>query len=248
MLKRLLLALCACLLMGVAMEVDLGGAREIRSEGGTRVSEAEGRRLMILILDSLSVEDAAQMPALQKLEKEGFSSEIEPCLERITYMCIKEALTGRSSFSLFGLFVNWGTAADPGDSLLRDARSAGRTVAMVSAGDLAPFEDDIDHEERYEDAYGLAETRQALAYSKDHDLVVYHYIWHDTQAHHNEEGSEAYLLGLKAMNRIVNRVIRGIPEDMDLIVVGDHGHGPTGLHVQGMDIPTYLVASSPPHP
>jgi hypothetical protein len=244
MIKRLLLALCACVVMGLAMEIDLGGTR-VRTEAQNQVSDADGRRLMILVMDSLSVEDAAQLPALQKLEKKGFSSVIEPCLERITYMCIKEALTGRSSFSLFGLFVNWGAAADPGDSLLRDAQSAGRKVAMVSAGDLAPFEGDLDNEERFEDAYGLAETRQALAFAKDHDLVVYHYIWHDTQAHHNPTGSEEYQHGLRAMNRIISRVMRGLPEDMDLMVVGDHGHGPTGLHVQGMDIPTYLVLSSP---
>jgi hypothetical protein len=244
MIKRLLLALCAFVVMGLAMEMDLGGAQGASPGVAERVSDPSGHRLMVVILDSLSVEDAKQMKSLQRLEATGFSAEVEPCLERITYMCIKEALTGKSTFSLFGLFLNWGAAGDPGDNLLRDARSAGLKVAMVSAGDLTPFAGDLDHEERFEDAYTKDETRQALAYAKDHDLVVYHYIWHDTQAHHFPVGSDGYQRSLRDMDRVVSRLLKRLPDDMDVLVVGDHGHSADGRHVQGMDIPTVLFASS----
>ena len=161
-------------------------------------------------------------------------------------MCIKETLTGRSSFSLFGLFVNWGNAGDPGENLLRDARRAGKSVAMVSAGDLTPFSVDVASEELFTERYLPKETRQALEYAKDHDLVIYHYIWHDTQAHHNDVGTPEYQVGLNKMNRVVEQISQGIDgTDMDLIVLGDHGHSDTGLHVHGMDIPTVLVARSP---
>ena len=96
--------------------------------------------IILLIIDTLSIPNYQAMPALQGLAKDGFYADVEPCLERITYVCVKESLTGRTAFTLFGLFQNFGVGAtDPGDNLLRDAQAAGKKVAMVSAGDLGPF-------------------------------------------------------------------------------------------------------------
>ena len=58
MIKRMFFALFAFVMMCVAMEVDLGGSAQVSGEAGSLVEEDGGRRLMVLILDSLSVEDA----------------------------------------------------------------------------------------------------------------------------------------------------------------------------------------------
>ena len=76
MIKRMFFALFAFVMMCVAMEVDLGGSAQVSGEAGSLVEEDGGRRLMVLILDSLSVEDAQQMPALEEIRSNGFSTEI----------------------------------------------------------------------------------------------------------------------------------------------------------------------------
>ncbi len=102
MLKRLWLGLFLCVLLGVAIEFNRG--TPARSGEPIAVQDESGRRLMLLIIDSMSIPNFKNMPALQALAKDGFVAELEPCLERITYVCVKESLTGRTAFTLFGLF------------------------------------------------------------------------------------------------------------------------------------------------
>ncbi len=245
MLKKLLLGALLCVLFGLALEANLGGDAKASGEAQRPIDPA-GRRLFVLILDSLDVRDAEAMPAFQALAARGLSATVEPCLERITYVCVKEALTGRSAFSLFGVLRNFGTAsADPGANLFRDAQAAGRSVALMSAGDLVPFHVDTTVSIQHKDRYRPEETEQALAWAQTHDLTLYHYIWHDSVSHHDEVGTPAYKASLAAMDAIVLQVATGLPDDVDLIITGDHGHSDDGRHVQGQDIPTRLVALSP---
>ena len=244
MLKRLFVGAILCVALGAAIEANLGNARKVDPETAHRVIDPSGRTLFMLILDSWRYEDAPTMPHLMKVVHEGFSAPVEPCLERITFVCIKEALTGRSAFSLFGVLQNWGAAADPGENLLRDAHRAGRKVAMVSAGDLAPFSGDIDDEDRNHKGYDPGDLAQALQHTTDHDIVVYHYIWHDTDSHHHRVGSPEYLASVATMDHLVGEVADSLPDGVDLLVTGDHGHAEDGRHVQGQDIPTFVVVRS----
>lgn len=240
----LLFGLLLVVLLGVAVESSFGGG----DEPTTPVApDARGRRLYVLVVDSFSVADAAQVPAYQDLVRRGLSAQVEPCLERITYMCIRDALTGRTNFSLFGLFQNWGVAArDPGANLLRDARAAGRSVAMVSAGDIAPFHRDTDKHRVFHDRWTPLELEAALDYvDQGADLVLHHSIWHDVAAHHDAVGSAPYQASLRWIDTLIDGVVRGLPADMDLLVAGDHGHSDDGRHVQGQDIPTVMVLVSP---
>ncbi len=201
---------------------------------------------MLLIIDSMSIPNFKKMPALRAMAAEGFSAEIEPCLERITYVCVKESLTGRTAFTLFGLFQNFGVGAtDPGTNLLRDAAAAGRSVAMVSAGDLKPFHVDVADNKVFKKGPSEREEKRVIARMQDTDVLVYHYIWHDTQAHHYRVGTKRYKKSVKRTDKLVARLVEALPEDMDLIVYGDHGHAKDGRHVQGLDIPSVVVVKSP---
>ena len=245
MVKKLLLGAILCGLFGLALEANLAGPERPADSGQQRLDPA-GRRLFVLIIDSMDVRDADAMPAFQALAAKGLSATVEPCLERITYVCVKEALTGRSAFSLFGVLRNFGTAsADAGDNLLRDAKAAGKTTALMSAGDLVPFHVDAQDREEHHDGYTPAETETALAWAATHDVTVYHYIWHDQVAHHDNVGTPAYEASVAAANSLIEEVVAGLPPDTDLIITGDHGHSDDGRHVQGQDIPTRLVALSP---
>lgn len=241
---HLLLALLLTLALGWSVESTLGRASRPTTTAKV-VEDAGGHPLVIVILDSLTPQDAALMPTWQRLEARGLSMEIEPCLERITFMCVRDALTGRSAFTLFGVLENWGTSlTDPGDNLLRDVQATGRTVGMVSAGDIAPFAVDLDEEKRFPQQRRAKETLAAITYAREHDLAIYHYIWHDTQAHHNPTGSAAYRQGVAEMDAILAALVATLPEGSDLLVFGDHGHSDDGRHVQGQDIPTKLVLVS----
>ena len=243
MLKRLWIGFALAFILGMAVEFNRGNPP--RSAEPVRIEDESGRRLLLLIIDSLSIPNYKNMPALKEMAEDGFYAEVEPCLERITYVCIKEALTGRTAFTLFGLFQNFGVGVtDPGENLLRDAKAAGKTVAMVSAGDLAAFKGDLSTDDRFKKGPSKREEDKAAQRAQDADILVYHWIWHDTQAHHHKVGSKKYRKSVRRANRLVKDVIEWLPEDMDLIIAGDHGHAKDGRHVQGLDIPTVVVAKS----
>jgi hypothetical protein len=244
MLKRLWLGFALAFLLGIAVEYNRGNPP--RGDVPVQVEDESGRRQLLLIIDSLSIPNFKSMPALQAIAKDGYYAEVEPCLERITYVCVKEALTGRTTFTLFGLFQNFGVGTtDPGDSILRDAKAAGKTVAMVSAGDLGPFKGDLHSDDRFKKGPSKREEAKAESRAQEADLLVYHWIWHDTQAHHYKVGSKKYKKSVREANKFVKRVVEWLPEDMDLIIAGDHGHAEDGRHVQGLDIPTVVIAKSP---
>jgi hypothetical protein len=244
MLKRLWIGFALAFILGMAVEFNRGNPP--RTGAPVQVEDAKGRRLLLLIVDSMSIPNFKRMPALQKLAKEGFYAEVEPCLERITYVCIKEALTGRTTFTLFGLFQNFGVGVtDPGANLLREAKAAGKKVAMVSAGDLDPFKGDLISDDRFKKGPSEREENKAKERAQDADILVYHWIWHDTKAHHYRVGSAKYKKSVKRTNKFIKDVLEWLPEDMDIIIAGDHGHAKDGRHVQGLDIPTLVVAKSP---
>lgn len=231
-------------MLGITVEFNRGNPP--RTAEPVRVDDESGRRLLLLIIDSMSIPNFRAMPALKELAKDGFYAPVEPCLERITYVCVKETLTGRTAFTLFGLFQNFGVGTtDPGDNLLRDAKAAGRSVAMVSAGDLKPFKGDVDTSDLFKKGPSQAEEDAAKKRAQEADILVYHWIWHDTKAHHHRVGSKKYKKSVKRSNKLVADVLEWLPEDMDIIVAGDHGHAKDGRHVQGLDIPTLVVAKSP---
>ena len=244
MLKRLWIGFALAFILGMTVEFNRGNPPKTKEP--VVVQDDSGRRLLLLIIDSLSIPNFKAMPALREHAENGFYAEVEPCLERITYVCVKETLTGRTAFTLFGLFQNFGVGAtDPGANLLRDARAAGMSVAMVSAGDLKPFKVDVDIDKRFKKGPSQREEKKAEALAQDADVLVYHWIWHDTVAHHARVGTKKYKASVRRSNTLVRDVLEWLPEDMDLIVAGDHGHTNDGRHVQGLDIPTVVVANSP---
>ncbi len=244
LLKRIWIGFALALLLGMAVEFNRGNPPSTAAP--ETVDDASGRRLLLFIIDSLSIPNFESMPNLKAFAKDGFYAPVEPCLERITYVCVKETLTGRTAFTLFGLFQNFGVGTtDPGANLLRDAKAAGRTVAMVTAGDLKPFKGDAHTRDVFKKGPSVAEEQQAEQRAQDADVLLYHWIWHDTKAHHHRVGTKKYKKSVQRADKLVADVLAWLPDDMDLIVAGDHGHGPDGRHVQGMDIPTLVVAKSP---
>ncbi len=76
MLKKLLLGALLCVLFGLALEANLGGDSKASDEAQRPIDPA-GRRLFVLILDSLDVRDAEAMPAFQALAARGRLEKLE---------------------------------------------------------------------------------------------------------------------------------------------------------------------------
>jgi hypothetical protein len=203
-----------------------------------------GRRLFVLIIDSLAPDDLDGLPAVAGLG--GFSARVEPCADNYTYPCIHEALTGRPTFSLFSFLDNMGVLErDLGDNLIADLRAAGKRVAVISRGDLhhwgaqADTVVDIPHKQKGD------ELPAAIAAMQDHDVILHHWVWHDIVSHHSPRGTAAYARSLAETQVFAAGVVGALPPDMDLLVMGDHGHLDDGRHLQGLDTPTEVRVKSP---
>ncbi|MGB0640477.1 MAG: alkaline phosphatase family protein, partial [Myxococcota bacterium] len=206
-----------------------------------------GRKLYILMVDSLSIEDAARMPHFTEIGAHGFRMEMEPCFDNFTTACVREMLTGRRMFSLFSVLENLQvTRPGVGANLITDAQQAGLSTALVSWGDLRAWSNLVDTNLRLKGKQKTQEAAIGLDIASTHDVVFHHWIWHDVASHHHaKKNGPKYAESLARTDELIREISAGLPPDMDLIVAGDHGHAPDGRHVQGMDVPTVLVARSP---
>jgi hypothetical protein len=226
----------------------LGGAPVEDSPTGAAQAQRDpsGRRLYLLIIDSLALSDLAHLPALRALGDEGFAATVQPCTDNFTTSCVKEALTGRSRESLFSLLENFNVLAPPvGTNLIEDARAQGLRTALLSAGNLGSWSQRVDADIRVDAEGQPLERKLALATAPDFDVVVHHWIWLDVASHHSLTRPKRYRDAQADTNALVAALAAGLPADMDLIVTGDHGHAADGRHVEGLDTPTHVVARSP---
>ncbi len=231
---------------GVSVEQRFGEQlATVKTEPPPR--DPEGRKLYILMVDSLTIENAKAMPSFSALGENGFRTEIQPCFDNFTTACVREMLTGRRVFSLFAVLENFQvTRPGIGDNLMEDARNAGLSTALLSWGDLRGWSKRVDTDHRFKTGQRDKEAEIGLKVAAEHDIVFHHWIWHDVTSHHHaKKRSETYAKSLVETNALIEAIARGLPDDMDLIVTGDHGHTADGRHVQGMDVPTVMVARSP---
>jgi len=244
------------LLLALTVLCTLGFAVAVERQFGEHLAEVRepppprdpaGRRLYILMIDSLAEGDLSRMPRFEALGEQGFRMTIESCFDNFTTACVREMLTGRRSFSLFSALENFEvTQPGVGENLISDARDAGLDTAMLSWGDLKSWSRMVDTHRRFKDGDEDREAAIGLRIAAKHDLVFHHWIWHDVASHHYaKKNGEKYAESLRETDALIGAIADGLPPDMDLLVTGDHGHAPDGRHVQGMDLPTLLAARSP---
>ena len=93
--------------------------------------------LIIVFVDSLSDRVATNrevMPALSALAARGVALSVEPCRDRLTYLCLRAVLTGYDESNLLEVGQNFDHQRRAGtDHLLaRIAESGARTIAVGS--------------------------------------------------------------------------------------------------------------------
>ncbi|MFT5679624.1 MAG: hypothetical protein ACI8RZ_000528 [Myxococcota bacterium] len=245
---RLTLLLAIVVSLGFAVSIEMAlGDRQWNVEATAPPRAESGRGLYLLIIDSLAQRNLEEMPALKGMAESGFAAVVEPCADRFTTACVRELMTGRPLFSLVSVLENFNVIAPrPGPSLISDAQHAGLTVGFVSSGDLKIWRRIADADKQNHKAFGVTpHLRLGLNAAASHDVVVHHWVWHDVASHQSGKGAAHYARSLRRANALVAGLLEGLPEGMDLLVTGDHGHTPDGRHVQGLDVPTLLIAASP---
>lgn len=245
-LRWLLLLVClAATAMALTVESHLG-SRLHRPQTEALPRDTVGRPLYILLVDSMSWSDFDQLTALTKLSETAFTADIQPCVDNFTSACVREAMTGRPSFSLFAALENFQVIKKKvGENLIDDANGAGLQTAFISHGDLRAWSKRAHDDIRPDEDDHTDELALGLEAAQSHDLVFHHWIWHDVSTHHNRPGTQRYQQSLARTDRLIAGLIAGLPEGTDFIVMGDHGHENDGRHVQGMDTPTRVVVRSP---
>jgi hypothetical protein len=205
-----------------------------------------GRPLYLLLVDSLSPKDVETMAGVGALREGGFSAVVEPCADNYTYPCTYEALTGRSTFSLFSFLDNMGVLErDSGANLITDAVDAGWEVAVISRKDMDAWGAQATKNIHVSEPRRSQELEVALDAAAKHQLVFHHYVWHDVVSHRYPVGTPEYARSLEELEAFIVGLEAGLPEGMDLLITGDHGHLDDGRHLQGLDTPTEVILRSP---
>lgn len=205
-----------------------------------------GRSLYLLLVDSLSPKDVASMAGVAALREGAFSAEVEPCADNYTYPCTYEALTGRSTFSLFSFLDNMGVLErDSGANLITEAVDAGWEVAVISRKDMDAWGAQATKNIHVSEPRRSQELSVALKAAEEHQLVFHHYVWHDVVSHRYPVGTPQYDRSLAELETFIVGLAAGLPEGTDLLITGDHGHLDDGRHLQGLETPTEVILRSP---
>ena len=205
-----------------------------------------GRGLYLFLVDSLAPADVESMPAVAALREGGFSAIVEPCADNYTVPCTYELLTGRSTFSLFSFLENMGVIeGNSGSSLITDAGAAGWEVAVISRHDMDAWGAHATRNLNVTESERPTELAVGLQAAADHRLVFHHYVWHDVISHRFPRGHPRYEESLEELERFIEALEAGLPDGMDLLITGDHGHLDDGRHLQGLDTPTEVILRSP---
>ncbi len=209
-------------------------------------ADPAGRSLYILLVDSLAPKDVDDMKSVKALRNGAFSATVEPCADNYTDPCTYEALTGRTTFSLFSFLDNMGVLErDKGANLISDAKRAGWSVAVISRGDMDDWGAQADVNRVVGPARRKQELRIGLEAARSHRLVFHHYVWHDVTSHRYPRGTPAYAKSLRTLETFIEGLVADLPPGTDLLITGDHGHLDDGRHLQGLDTPTEVILRSP---
>ena len=224
----------------VATHRSVASSAETATEPGLLVEDVD-TKLFILIIDSLRPDNAAALPFLEPYVSAGFSTVMEPCIDRLTIPCLKEAFNGAETFGLDGVIQNMVTSDRASSSnLFADIQASGRRIGVIHMGELESFSDWFDLE------YTAEEERPATAarwISEGVDVIVYDYTAFDSVSHRKGAGTWLYRNALKELNKEVTPLLEQLGPEYEVVVFGDHGHTDTGRHIQGLDVPTMFFSS-----
>jgi hypothetical protein len=222
-------------------------------------------RAFVLFIDSLRYETAvskALMPHLAALRGRGVYARVTPTRDAVTVPCVRAAFTGRDRTRVLGFVANFLKGNAGIESIFTQLAAAGRRGAAYSDGafnqfgevgiDLLQNGDPEPEEGEAEDRRDHMQEQNATVatalhdyHARKHDLVVMHVTYTDHVAHERGIHDPVYAARFAAADALVERLDREIGPSDTFIVLGDHGHDPSGRHALGLEVPTFLLYRGP---
>jgi hypothetical protein len=213
-------------------------------------------RVLLLLVDSLRWEtatDPAAMPHLVALSERATIARVRTSTDAVTVSAVREMFTGRERFLAFGFLRDFVTGRESVESLFTQMKAAGIRADIHPPDAFVQFGDDLpaqtasapvdDRNQGQQDAW----VREALDKLREGrcELCIGHIVYTDRVAHdvgvYGAEYAEAY----RHVDSLVDELDRSVPEDVTLVVAGDHGHTDSGRHSLGLDVPTFLLYRGP---
>ena len=218
-------------------------------------SELEPGRVFVFLIDSLRFDlanDPTTMPTTSGLASHSVHARMRPSRDATTVSGARAIFTGRDHFTVFGFVDNFARRARQRESIFAQLDHVGRRSLVFSDGTFAQFSEHGLHRRAYvepaELATGQASTvRQAIAAfsAGEADLVVAHVTHTDHVSHATPVGSASYHQAFTWADGLVAEILAELPPDASLMVLGDHGHDDRGVHMVGLDVPTFVAVRGP---
>lgn len=239
-------------LLTVALVARVSPAKEGADSSVSIQYHAPPERVVLVFIDSLSRDvatDAARMPTLSQLARNGAAFDVEPCRDQLTYLCLRAALTGRDDSSLLSISDNFKPDHDaPPETLLSALASKREHVSVIGSNDFHPYRRSLfaehslaKHEETPEAVRAMLKT----ASNDDARLLIVSLASGDTVAHIHGVASTEYRDTFHRLDRVVQTIADSIDPATHLVVFGDHGHDEHGRHLPGTTSRTWAVYHGP---
>jgi hypothetical protein len=204
--------------------------------------------LIIVFVDSLSdrvATDGEVMPALSALAARGVALSVEPCRDRLTYLCLRAVLTGYDESNLLEVGRNFDHQRRAGtDHLLARIAESGVRIIAIGSRDLEAYRDSF---AAFEPIDGDDATERAALDALDQgaEVTLVSLSSGDRAAHAYGTRSPEYRAQFGQIDRLIARVAERAGPGRNLLVFGDHGHDAEGRHLPGGPSTTYAVYAGP---
>ncbi len=238
-------------LLGLSCLWLLDAARQTKVPPLVRVGRPAATRLVVLFVDSLSERDVRSdgaMPRLAaRLASGGLHGPVQACADAITVPCMTAAITGNDHLSVFALGTNFMSSSSAiENSVLGQLQRAGyrvgylgeRILAKTMAG-LTYVVADLESDEQVLEQLSRNLDAQRL------DVLIVHLRGIDQTAHKYGDAAPEYSAARSLIDAQLEAVMAQLGPSDHVLVMGDHGHTPSGRHAAGLDVTTYAAYLGP---
>jgi hypothetical protein len=247
-------ALCAVLSAGafyVMSRADLPAPTAL--EAVTKKGPPE--QMVLVFVDSLRddiARDATMMPNLVRLSTTGGHAatfNVEPCRDRLTYLCLRAVATGRDESSLLSVAQNFRQEREANAETVFDVLKArGERIVAIGSHDLARYESGF---RSYRPIEADDETPESILEGWPLDgpnppkMVLVGLMRGDSQSHVHRFGTPEYRDAWIRIDDIIGAIAARTPPETHLMIFGDHGHDEIGRHLPGLEVPTWALYRGP---